>query len=271
MNLLKVENLTKTYPKFKLDSVSLSVNKGEIVGFIGRNGAGKSTTIKSIMGFVHKDYGNVEFFGQKFEGNENKIKQSVGFIDGGVNYYPSVKIGSLADVTRRFYDNWSEDTKKALFEKFELDIAKTPSQLSAGMKVKLALAMALSHNAKLLILDEPTSGLDPISRDELLDIFLKLKEQGVGILFSTHIITDLERIADRIVYIKDGKIFTDKALPDFKDEYRILFYTKRPEGIKLIGERRENDGYSALVLKDVGIGEKVALEDIMLHLEREDG
>ena len=136
------------------------------------------------------------------------------------------------------------------------------------MKVKLALTLALSHRAKLLILDEPTSGLDPVSRDELLDILLDLRKEGIGILFSTHIITDLERAADRIVYIRCGRIAADRTVSEFESDYRILTYKERPESVEVIGEREERDGFTALVRSETGLGEKAGLEDIMLHLER---
>ena len=266
--LLKTENLSKTYPGFRLDNVSLCVNSGEIVGFIGRNGAGKSTTLKSLLGFVHPDSGNTEFFGMPFSDNENRIKQQIGFVPGGVDYYPKSKIKSLLDVTKRFYDGWDDKTCKSLLDRFGISEKKTPSELSAGMKVKLALTLALSHGAKLLILDEPTSGLDPVSRDELLDILLDLRKEGIGILFSTHIISDLERAADRIIYIQNGKIAADRTVREFESDYRILSYRERPTGIELIGEREERDGFTALVKAETRLGEKAGLEDIMLHLER---
>lgn len=271
MTLLKTENLSKSYPGFKLDNVSFEVNEGEIVGFIGRNGAGKSTTLKSLLGFVHPDSGKTEFFGKAFEGIENAIKQDIGFVPGGVDYYPKARIKTIIDVTKRFYSGWDDRLCNELLKRFSIAESKTPSELSAGMKVKLALTLALSHNAKLLILDEPTSGLDPVSRDELLDILLELRAKNIGILFSTHIITDLERAADRIIYIRSGKIAADRTVKEFESDYRLIKYEKRPEGVEVIGERAERDGFTALVHSDTGLGEKAGLEDIMLHLERSDG
>ena len=266
--LLKTEKLSKTYPGFRLDNVDLTANSGEIVGFIGRNGAGKSTTLKSLLGFVRPDSGTTEFFGMPFAGNENAVKQSIGFVPGGVDYYPKSKIKTLIGVTKRFYSGWDDKVCDELLAKFNISKDKTPSELSAGMKVKLSLTLALSHSAKLLILDEPTSGLDPVSRDELLDILLDLRKEGIGILFSTHIITDLERAADRIVYIRGGKIAADRTVNEFESDYRILSYRERPLGVELIGEREERDGFTALVRSETGLGEKAGLEEIMLHLER---
>lgn len=271
MTLLKVEGLSKSYSGFRLDNVGFQVNEGEIVGFIGRNGAGKSTTLKSILGFVHPDSGNAEFFGKPFSGNENEIKQAIGFVPGGVDYYPKARIKTILDVTKRFYKSWDDRLSDELLSGFSIDKNKTPSELSAGMKVKLALTLALSHNAKLLILDEPTSGLDPVSRDELLDILLDLRTKNIGIFFSTHIITDLERAADRIIYIRSGKLVADRTVKEFEKDYRLISYEKRPEGIEVIGERAERNGFTALVRSETRLGEKAGLEDIMLHLERSNG
>jgi len=276
--LLSVEKLTKKYPAFTLSDVSFQVKKCEIVGFIGRNGAGKSTALKSMFGFVHPDNGNVSFFGLPFYGNENTIKQRVGFVSGGVDYYRKNKIRTITDVTRRFYPNWDESAYRDCLSRFSLDENKTPSELSAGMCVKYALALALSHRAELLCLDEPTSGLDPVSRDELLDIFLNLREQGIGILFSTHIVSDLERSADRILHIREGKIESDLPLSAYIQNWRFVKYTSRPPfADRLIGERRERDGFTALLsVNDLSavsdtadcIVSPATLEEIMLHLER---
>ncbi len=274
MTLCEVNKLSKSYPSFRLDGVSFKVSSGEIVGFIGKNGAGKSTTLKSMLGFVKPDSGGASFFGKPFIGNETEIKQRVGYVAGGVDYYQKSKLGTLIDTTKRFYPNWDAEACRRCLERFELDIRKTPSELSAGMKVKLALTLALSHRAELLILDEPTSGLDPVSRDELLDIFLSLRDEGKGILFSTHIIADLERCADRIIYIRRGRIIADSLLGDFERGWRIVRYSERPDISGLIGERRERDGFSALVRADARLGglsnEPASLEEIMLHIERGD-
>ena len=188
MKILSVENLCKTYPSFHLDKVSFCLDPGRITGFIGRNGAGKSTTLKSMLGLVHPDSGNISFFGKPFAGNESEIKEKIGFVAGGIDCYPKKKLKTITGVTKRFYKDWDDKAYKKYTERFALDETKTPDQLSAGMKVKYSLALALSHNASLLILDEPTSGLDPVSRDDLLDEFLALSDEGVTIFFSNDII-----------------------------------------------------------------------------------
>ena len=165
MNVLEVRGLTKRYPAFTLNGVSFAVPEGAVMGFIGRNGAGKSTTLKSILGMVHPDGGEVKVFGMDYAANERAIRRELGVVLGGIDFYPKKKIRVITDVTRRFYDNWDEGKYRHYLNLFAIDEEKRVDQLSSGMKVKYMIALALSHNARLLILDEPTSGLDPVSRD----------------------------------------------------------------------------------------------------------
>lgn len=215
MNVVKVENISKEYPGFRLQEVSFCVRKGTIMGFVGRNGAGKTTTLKSIMNMVHCTKGHVAFFGLDLTENEREIKQRIGYAGGAVDYYKKKKIRKLLAITKRFYDHWDDTLCSKYMGLFSLDENKTPSELSEGMKVKLNLTIALSHGAELLILDEPTSGLDPVSRSELLEIFRYLKKQGVSILFSTHITSDLDQCADDITYIRDGRIVYTGSMAGF--------------------------------------------------------
>lgn len=219
MNVVELDNVCKTYPSFKLNNISFSLESGKITGFIGRNGAGKTTTIKSMLNLVHIDSGNVCYFGLPLSGHETEIKQRIGYSTGTVSWYPRKTIRQIIDVTKTFYTNWDEDTCRRYMDLFNLDENKKPIELSDGMKVKCNLMFALSHGAKVLILDEPTSGLDPFSRDELLDVFMTLKEHGVTILFSTHITSDLEKCADNIIYISNGEIKADCARSDFINEH----------------------------------------------------
>ena len=170
MNVLEVQGLTKRYPAFTLNGVSFDVPQGAVMGFIGRNGAGKSTTLKSILGMVHPDAGAVRVFGMDYAENERAIRRELGVVLGGIDFYPKKKIKTITDVTRRFYNNWDEEKYRHYLELFHIDESKRVDQLSSGMKVKYMIALALSHNARLLILDEPTSGLDPVSRDELTEL-----------------------------------------------------------------------------------------------------
>jgi len=218
MAILEVQGLQKRYPSFLLDDVSFSLERGRIMGLIGRNGAGKTTTLKSIFNLVHPDAGAIRMFGLSMPEDERAIKQRIGFAGGAVEYYRRKKLREIAGVTRTFYDSWDDEAYRKYTSAFSLDETKTPLQLSEGMRVKFSLTLALSHHAELLILDEPTSGLDPVSRAELLETFLFLKEGGVSILFSTHITTDLEKCADDIAYLAGGKLVAAKPLAEFLKE-----------------------------------------------------
>ena len=239
MSILEVRHLEKQYPKFSLTDVSFSLEAGTITGFIGRNGAGKTTTIKSILNIVHPSGGEITYFGLPLVGNENAIKQRIGYSTGTVNYYPKRKLKELASVSKTFYDNWDEESYRYYLDLFALDENKTPSELSEGMKVKCNLLFALSHRAELLILDEPTSGLDPFSRDELTELFTLLKKRGTAIFFSTHITSDLEKCADRIVYIRQGKIVLADTKDGFGEKLGLPGETLEETMLRLEKEARE--------------------------------
>ena len=221
MNVLEVRDLHKTYPAFALKGISFDVPQGAIVGFIGRNGAGKSTTLKSVLGLVHPDGGTVRVFGMDYAANEAAIRQRLSVVLGGIDFYPKKKLRIITDVTRRFYGNWDEEKYRHYLELFAIDEDKRVDQLSSGMKVKYMIALALSHNAELLLLDEPTSGLDPVSRDELVELFRRIVADGSrSILFSTHITSDLEKCASHIAFIKDGELLFDGSAADFRAHFR---------------------------------------------------
>lgn len=219
MVVCEINDLKKIYPSFTLSDLSFSLSAGRITGFIGRNGAGKTTTIKSMLGLIHLDQGEVRYFGLPFQGNENAIKQRIGYSTGSINCYPKKTIKDIVEVTKTFYPAWDDAAYQEYLSMFALDDTKTPDQLSEGMKVKCNLLLALSHKAELLILDEPTSSLDPFSRAELLALFTKLKNRGISILFSTHITSDLEKCADDIVYIQKGKLFSACSKNEFIARY----------------------------------------------------
>ncbi len=218
MPCLEVRNLLKRYPGFTLDNISFSLEQGRIMGLIGRNGAGKTTTLKSIFNLVHPDSGEIRIFGLDMPACEREIKQRIGYAGGAVDYYKRKKLRDISAVTASFFDNWDDAAYKKYMNAFSLDDNKTPLELSEGMRVKFSLTLALSHRAELLILDEPTSGLDPVSRAELLDTFLFLKDSGISILFSTHITTDLEKCADDITYIASGKMIASEPMERFMSE-----------------------------------------------------
>ena len=205
--LLRVDHLNKHYPGFALQDVSFSVKPGRIMGLIGKNGAGKSTTLKSILNIVQPQSGIVSILGKDFYQNEKECKQEIGVVFGGIDFYPLKKLSTITAVTSRFYKDWDQNRYTEYLRQFSLDESKQFRTLSNGMKVKYLLALALSHHAKLYLLDEPTSGLDPVSRDEILHLFTRIVKDGKrSILFSTHITSDLDRCADDITYIQNGKV-----------------------------------------------------------------
>ena len=274
--VLEISGLCKDYPSFHLKDVSFSLERGHIMGFIGRNGAGKTTTLKSALNIVHPSSGAVRYFGLDFAESEQEIKRRIAFVSGGANYYPNKKLAKVTAVTRSFYEHWDEAAYQRYLKLFALDEQKTTKALSAGMQVKYALALALSHGAELLILDEPTSGLDPVSRDELVDVFLSLADEGVSVLFSTHITDDLDKCADDVTYIRDGEIIFSLPIEVLRGKYRAVELTaEQAENYqdKLIGCKRAKEGFTALVERNVLEtelpGHAAGLEEIMVHLDRE--
>ncbi len=204
---LQVRNLCKYYPGFSLEDVSFSLKPGRIMGLIGKNGAGKSTTLKAILNMVRPDSGDVTVLGEDFFQHEAQCKQHLGVVFGGTDFYPLKKLSTITAVTRRFYPTWEQQAYENYLRQFALDESKQFRTLSNGMKVKYLLALALSHHAQLYLLDEPTSGLDPVSREEILQILTHIVGDGqCSVLFSTHITSDLDRCAHDITYIQNGRV-----------------------------------------------------------------
>ncbi len=172
-----------------------------------------------MLHLVHPDSGDIRYFGKTLSENEAEIKKQIGYSTGSVSWYPRKRIKDMTDVIKRFYDTWDEEAYRKYLQLFQIDENKTVLELSEGMKVKVNLLIALSHRARVLLLDEPTSGLDPFSRDELLGVFRQLKEDGIAVFFSTHIISDIEKCADDIVYISKGRIVAALPKPEFIKSY----------------------------------------------------
>ena len=219
MSVVEVRELVKQYPSFELSGVSFDIHESRITGFIGRNGAGKTTTIKAMLNLIHPDSGTVSFFGKPMALNEAEIKNRIGYSTGTINWYPRKRIKDIVQIVRRFYDTWDDEAYRKYLSLFSLDESRMPIELSEGMKVKFNLLVALSHKCEVLILDEPTSGLDPFSRNELLNVFAGLRTEGVAVFFSTHIISDIEKCADDIVYISKGKIVAATSKEDFTGKF----------------------------------------------------
>ncbi len=222
-NALSVNGLTKKYTDFLLDNVTFQVPKGTIVGLIGENGAGKSTTINAILGLIKKDGGCVSVLGKTEQELDCAVRENIGVVFDGNNFPEELNPVRLNKVLRNIYHSWDEKKFFNLLEKFSLPTKKKIQNFSKGMKMKLSLAVALSHGTKLLILDEATSGLDPVMRDDILDIFLAfVQDEDHAILVSSHITSDLEKAADYIVFIHEGKVIFQKSKDELIYQYGII-------------------------------------------------
>ena len=221
-NILEVKNLTKKYADFTLDHVSFSIPKGTIMGLIGENGAGKSTTIRAILDLIHKDDGTVTFWGQKLSSTK-QLKEDIGVVFDDINFYETLTAAKVGKISQTAYKQWDERLYRGYLNRFLLPADKEIKTFSKGMKMKLCIAVALSHKPKLLVLDEATSGLDPVMRDDILDIFLEfVQDEGHSIMISSHITTDLEKVADNITFIHQGKVLFCKAKDELLYQYGIV-------------------------------------------------
>lgn len=253
---LRVSGLNKKNKTndFSLKNINIEVPYGSIVGNIGRNGAGKSTTISCILGMFQKDEGKVEIFGTEYC-NQIDIKKHIGVVLDDPNYSLLLTPNEINEVMKFNYSNWEEDIFKNYLNRFNLPIDKKTKQFSFGMKKKLSLAIALSHETKLLILDEITSGLDPVSRDEILGILLEFIENPENSVYiSSHITTDLEKIADYIVFMDDGRVVLSEEKDELLYNYGILRCTdtelEKVEKTDIISYRKEF-GRVDILVKDI--------------------
>ncbi len=222
-NILEVSGLNKRYGDFALKDLSFYLPDGCITGFVGINGAGKTTTLRSILGLTNKVSGNIKFFGMNINGNESKIKDRIGIVLDEGGFYDELTLSEMKNVIAPAYRNWCEQDFIDYMEQFSLNPKQKINTLSKGMRMKYALALALSHKAELLIMDEPTSGLDPLVRSQLLNILKDyMGKGGKGVFFSTHITSDLEKIADMLIMIDGGEIVFQEEKDQLLDSYRII-------------------------------------------------
>ena len=219
---LVVNQLSKSYPGFELRNISFEIPKGKIMGLVGENGAGKSTTINSILNLIKADSGTVTFWGQKLTENK-KLKEDIGVVFDGINFYETLTPKKVGNIAKAAYTKWDTAAYTGYLERFNIPADKEIKTLSKGTKMKLCIAVALSHNPKLLILDEATSGLDPIVRYDILEVFLEFVQNGENsILMSSHITTDLEKVADYITFIHEGKLLFCKSKKELLNQYGII-------------------------------------------------
>lgn len=278
MNALEIKNLTKTYSGFTLDNLNLTLPSGCIMGLIGENGAGKSTTIKLILGMLHKDNGTITVLGRD-NGNSTKLsKEDIGVVMDEVGIPVCLTVKQVGKVMKNTFKNWDDAEYCRLVEKFALPDNKAFEELSRGMKMKLGIAIALSHNAKLLILDEATAGLDPVVRDEVLEMLSDFtRDENHSILISSHIVSDLEKLCDYIAFLHKGKLMLCEEKDRLLSEYGLVHCTaeelqKLPkEAIKHIKENPY--GAEAMVLRDlmpagVAVG-RISIEELFVFMVKE--
>ena len=250
-NFLEVSNLSKSFESFRLQDISFSLPKGYIMGLIGPNGSGKTTTIKLILNMLKRNSGEIKVLGLDNIVDEKTVKSNLGVVFDSNYFCGEWTVAQAEAATSLFYKNWDTSKFNELLKKFHIDPLKKVKELSRGMQMKLMIACAFSYDAKLLILDEPTSGLDPVSRDELLNILSEYIEDGEhSVLFSTHITSDLERVADYITYINYGELFFSGSKDEFVDMFRIVKGGREELTMdlsqKLIGIRNFSTGFEAL-------------------------
>ncbi len=271
---LRLENVSKKYKKFELKDVSFSLPAGSIMGFIGENGAGKSTTIKALLGLINRDSGTVFVNDRKFTGSEREIKEQIGVVMDTSCFSDELTAADIDKVMSRVYRNWDKSAYEAYLKQFQIEPLKKVKEYSRGMKMKLSLAVALSHHASILILDEATSGLDPIVRDSMLELFLEfIQDETHSILVSSHILSDLEKICDYITFIHNGRILFTESKDDLLEQYRIAKGSREQIGSlekeKVIGIRENSFGAEALVHTEAlpagMVSDSAGIEDIMLY------
>lgn len=279
-NDLELRNVKKTFANFSLEDISFSIPQGYIMGLIGSNGAGKTTTINLILNMLEKEHGQIEIFGQDHLKHEKQIKQSIGIVYDSNFFVDSWTVTETEKAISIFYDEWNHDTYRKLIKKFGLPANGKVRELSRGMQMKLMLACAFSHNAKLLILDEPTSGLDPAARNEFLEILQDyIKDGDKSVLFSTHITTDLERIADYITYLEQGKLIYTGSLEGLLETYVIIkgVPDELTDDLKkhLMGLQQTALGFEGLISADKAkeykgyVLDTPTIDDIIIHISKE--
>ncbi|WP_312811014.1 ABC transporter ATP-binding protein [Sedimentibacter sp.] len=275
---LQLINVTKQYKDFKLDNINIKLPQGCIMGFVGENGAGKSTTIKLILDLINRDRGQITVLGKDNKIDFNSIKENIGVVMDESSFPDNLNSREINKFMKRIYKTWDEDKFFKLLKQFSIAEDKSIKDYSRGMKMKFSIAVSLSHDSKILIMDEATSGLDPIVREEILDIFLEfIQEESNSIFISSHIISDLEKICDYITFIHKGKIVFSEPKDELLEKYGILKCSEKElekiEVSAVKGIRKNKFGVEALICKNKVRGnhviDKANIEDIMLFHVKE--
>lgn len=280
-NAIEINNVTKHYKDFSLNQINFTVPKGTIMGFVGENGAGKTTTIKAILDLIHTDEGTINVLGRDSKNLPKDIKAQIGVVFDGSNLHDNMNAKNINFIMKNIYPNWEEKVFNHYLKKLNLPQDKIFKEYSRGMKMKLSIAIALSHQSKLLILDEATSGLDPIIRDEILDIFMEfIQNENHTILLSSHIISDIEKIADYVTFIHKGRIVFSKSKDDLIYQHGIIRCRKNDirniDSSFVVGIRENGFGAEVMIHSKDRFKriyqqfevEKVSIEEIMLFVVR---
>ena len=278
MNALEIKNLTKSYPGFKLDNLTLALPSGCIMGLIGENGAGKSTTIKLILDMIHKDSGSITILGKDNTDSTELTKEDIGVVMDEVGIPECLTVKQVGNVMKHTFRNWDDTEYTRLIQKLALPDKKQFKEFSRGMKMKLGIAIALSHNAKLLILDEATSGLDPVVRDEVVEMFSDFtRDENHSILISSHIVSDLEKLCDYIAFIHKGKLLLCEEKDQLLAEYGLIHCTSDElqnlpaEAIKY--KKANPYGIEAMVLRNAvpaGVNvSPISIEELFVFMVKE--
>lgn len=281
---VELKGVNKHFKDFALEDLDLYVKQGHITGFVGANGAGKSTTMKLMMNLLTADSGEINIFGKRYADYEKEIKERIGFVYDSNIFYESLTLKDMRKIIAPAYKNWSDMQFYKYIKLFELPLNKAIKKFSKGMQMKTSLAMALSHDAEFIIMDEPTAGLDPVSRRELLDILKKIMADGRRtIFFSTHITTDVERLADNIAFIRNGKMLFNDSIENVREHYALVkgdIELLNPELTKnFISVERFSTEFQALTNNAGAVRETLGnqidieqadLEDIMFYVKGEE-
>lgn len=251
-NILEIRDLGRSYVNFRLEHISLSIPGGTIMGLVGENGAGKSTTIRAALGLIRKDAGEVLYCGEPLTTDSASMKEQIGVVFDSICFYPELTVEKAGKICRKTYRNWDEAYFRELLEQFSLDPKQKIKALSRGMSMKLSLVLAFAHRPKLLILDEPTSGLDPVVRDDLLDLFLDfVRDEEHAILISSHITSDLEKIADYVTFLHAGKLLLTKPKDELLWKYGVLRcgeeQFQKLDGSEVLAWQKKDYSYDVLV------------------------
>ena len=277
-NVIELKNVTKDYGDFRLDNVSFTVPEGSVCGFIGQNGAGKTTTINLILDVIKRDSGEIKLFGEAVDGDSAKLREDIGVVYDEMGFHEFMTARDINIMMKHIYRNWDEQVFFDYLKRFSLPTKKCCGSFSRGMRMKLQIAVALSHHARLLIMDEPTSGLDPVVRNEMLDIFREyVVEEDHTMLLSSHITGDLEKLADEVVFIDGGRIVLAGNKDEILEKHGILKckkddFARVSEALAVHGEVSSigaealvNDRDAAARLYPDMVIEPATLEQIMIH------